>query len=546
MKLFSKSQRSLNAVFFVGACALMVACGGGNDASVAPAATVTPPVITTPVVAPPASATATLRGTVSDAASGAGVAGVVVSVGGLNTTTSAVGAYTLSVTTGTLVVSFRKAGFVEQTKISTDLNNAGDTAFLNVPFLAFAQSTVLTGTSAQTVTVAGSTAAVALPADGLRRADGSAAQGAITVNLTPINPALNVSTMPGSLVTSVNGVTSPIESFGALNVTIVDAAGAILNLRSGQSATIRIPAVTRGAALPLNIPLFYFNSITGQWIQEGTATLVGTGSGAFFQGTVTQFSTWNADQVVNTAFVSGCVNDSASVRVAGARVTTEGINYIGTNSVRTDAQGNFRIAVKTNSRAALTASASSGLAGSSVSVNSTTGEQTIATCLTLVQASGNVGGITIKLAWGEQPSDLDSHLWAPTATGSTTEIDYSNKGALGTSPFINLDVDDTDSFGPEFVTINKIARSTVYRYWVNNYSNSFTPGQIGSPARVEVNVGGNLTTFSPPAGEASNSNWHAFDIVVDASCNVTVVPVNTWLSAAPTAPVYGSARNYCN
>ena len=181
-----------------------------------------------------------------------------------------------------------------------------------------------------------------------------------------------------------------------------------------------------------------------------------------------------------------------------------------------------------------------------MSVTSTTVEQTISTCLTLVQVGGNAGGVTIKLSWGALPDDLDSHLWAPTAAGVATEIDYTNLGALGASPFVNLDVDDTSSFGPEFVTISKVARSTIYRYWVNNYSNSFAPGQIGSPARVEVNVGGNLTTFSPPAGEAANVNWHAFDIVVDANCNIAVVPVNVWLSASPAAPVYGSARSYCN
>ena len=541
MKFASNWQRFVCAVVITGTCALMVACGGGNDGAVLP-----PPVTTTlPAVTPSAAVSATLRGTVSDAANGAGIAGVEVSVGGLNTTTSATGAYTLPVTTGTLVVSFRKAGFVEQTKVNTDLNNAGDIAFLNVPLLAFAQSTVLTGTGAQTVTVAGSTAAVALPADGLRRTDGSAAQGAITVNLTPINPAVNVNTMPGSLVTLVNGVTTPIESFGALNVTIVDAAGAPLNLRSGQSATIRIPAVTRGAALPASIPLFNFNATTGQWVQEGTATLVGSGAAAFYQGSVAHFSTWNADQVVNTVFINGCVIDSAGVRVAGARVTTEGINYVGTASVQTNAQGNFRIAVKTNSLAALTASAS-GRAGSSVSVASTTVEQTISTCLTLVQVGGNAGGVTIKLSWGALPRDLDSHLWAPTAAGVVTGIDFTNLGDLNNSPFVNLDVDDVSSFGPEFVTINKIARSTTYRYWVNNFSNSFTPGQTGSPARVEVNVGGSLTTFSPPAGEGNNLNWHAFDIVVDANCNIAVVPVNAWLSAEPAAPVYGTARSYCN
>jgi Carboxypeptidase regulatory-like domain len=528
-----------------GACALLVACGGGDDAPAVTPPAVTPPAVTPPAVTPPAvtppaaTPVASLRGTVSDAASGAGIAGVQVSAGGQTTLTVASGAFTLPVGTGTQVVSFNKAGYAEQTKVNSDLNNAGDTSFVNATMLAFAQSTVLTGTAAQTVTVAGSAAAVALPADGLRRADGSAAQGAVTVNLTPINPAANINTMPGSLVTLVGGAPTPIESFGALNVTISDAAGAPLNLRSGQSATIRIPAATRGAALPATIPLFHFNTTTGQWVQEGTATLVGSGATAYYEGTVTHFSTWNADRIAQTVFINSCVVNASGTAVVGARVSSEGIDYIGNSSAVSDAAGRFRIAVKTNSRVALTAS-SNGLVGTSVGIDSTSVDQTVTTCLTLTQAA-----VTIKLSWGTAPSDLDSHLWVPNATGTAEEVYFSNDGLLSGSPYVNLDVDDTSSFGPEYITIGRVARNSTYRYWVRNFSGTSNPGITASPARVELNIRGALTVFTPPAGEtATTRDWHAFDLVTDASCNIAVTPVNTW--SRPTAPVYAGAPSYCN
>jgi uncharacterized protein YfaP (DUF2135 family) len=538
MKLLAPWNNWIGRAALGSVCALLVACGGGSDAPSTTPVVVTPPVVTPPVASTPA---ATLRGSVNDAASGAGIEGVQVSAGGQTTVTAAGGAYTLPVGTGTQVVSFNKAGYAEQTKVNSDLANTGDSSFVNATMLAFAQSTPLTGTAAQTVTVAGSTAAVALPADGLRRADGSAAQGVITVNLTPINPAANINTMPGSLVTLVNGVAAPIESFGALNVTIADAAGAPLNLRSGQSATIRIPATTRGAALPATIPLFHFNTSTGQWVQEGTATLFGTGAAAYYEGTVTHFSTWNADRISETVFINSCVVNASGAAVAGARVTSEGIDYVGSSSAVSDAAGNFRIAVKTLSRLALTSSAN-GLVGTSVAITSNAADQTVTACLTLTRAA-----VTIKLSWGTLPEDLDSHIWVPNATGTAEEVYFSSPGALGNTPYVNLDIDDTTSFGPEYITIGRVAQNSTYRYWVQNYSATFNPGMLASPARIELNIRGALTVFTPPSGEPTTSgrtNWHAFDLTTDSACNITVTPVNTW--SEPTAPAYAGAPVYCN
>jgi hypothetical protein len=539
MKKHSLWNNWIGRLAVAGACALLVACGGSDSDATAPAAQ--PPVAQPPVAQPPASnaPVATLRGSVSDAATGAGMADVQVSAGGQTTLTVANGAYTLPVGTGTQVVSFNKAGYAEQTKVNTDLANAGDSSFVNASMLAFAQSTVLSGTAAQTVTVAGSSAAVALPADGLRRADGSAAEGAVTVNLTPINPAANINTMPGSLVTLVSGAAAPIESFGALNVTITDASGAPLNLRSGQSATIRIPAVSRGAALPATIPLFHFNTTTGQWVQEGTATLAGSGASAYYEGTVTHFSTWNADRIVETVFINSCVVNASGTAVVGARVSSEGVNYVGSSSALSDALGNFRIAVKTNSRVALTASAN-GLVGTSVAINTTSTDQTVTACLTLTQAA-----VTIKLSWGTQPFDLDSHIWVPDSTGAAQEVYYGNRGLLSSSPYVNLDVDDTSSFGPEYVTIGRVAQNSTYRYWVRNFSNNTNPGITASPTRIELNIRGALSVFTPPAGETSTTfDWHAFDLVTDSACNITVAPAGTW--SRPTAPVYSGPPTYCN
>jgi uncharacterized protein YfaP (DUF2135 family) len=521
----------LTQVLFATVCAVALsACGGGGSDGDDPG---------TPAPPPPASAT--LSGSVKDAASGQALEGVRVAVGSQSTQTNATGAYTLQVPTGNLVVSFRKDGYAEQTKVNADLRNAGDSSIVNAPLVPFAASVAYGGT-AQTITVPNSPAAVTLPADALRRADGSAPQGAVTVRLAPINPTTDINVMPGSLVTAQGGNNVPIESFGALTVDIVDASGVQLNLAANRSATIRIPAVTRGATLPPTIPLFHFNTATGQWVQEGSATLAGSGTAAYYEGAVTHFSTWNADRVADTVFLRGCVRNTAGQPAAGALVVSEGVNYIGSASAVADASGNFRVAVQRSARVALTATAN-GRVGTSAAFNvGATDLDTTATCLTLTPAA-----VSIKLSWGQQPNDLDSHLFAPNAQGTPEQIYFGNEGSLTAAPYANLDVDDTSGFGPEYITIARIARNATYRYWVINFSGTSNPGVTASPARVELNVRGNLSVFTPPAGEGNNRGWHAFDLVVDANCNVSVRSVNTWLLGDPSPPAaLGAAPSYCD
>ncbi len=382
-----------------------------------------------------------------------------------------------------------------------------------------------------TVSNASSSARVVLPAASLVRADGSAAVGQTSVRLTAINPAFDTSLMPGDFTTTVNGANVPIESFGALAVEINDSAGQVLNLRSGQQATIRIPLGTRELNPPASIPLFSFNNTTGRWVQEGTAQLGGTGSNRFYEGTVNHFSVWNADRVMDTVFVSTCVQDASGNRVAGARITADGIDYSGFTSASTDAQGNARIAMRRSSQATLTGVQGT-LLSNTVRIGPYAADATLANCLRLA-AQGL--GLTIKLTWGALPSDLDSYLYLPDGTS----IDFDNQGSLSSAPFANLDVDDVSSFGPEVITLTQLMVGT-YRYAVNNYS-GFSDGPIStSGARVELSLPGqsNVELFTPPSsGETSTTDyWTLFELQVDAQCNVTLRRIPGYTGVEPTTP----------
>ncbi len=139
--------------------------------------------------------------------------------------------------------------------------------------------------------------------------------------------------------------------------------------------------------------------------------------------------------------------------------------------------------------------------------------------------------ISIKLTWGNAPLDLDSHLVGSSGTG--VAINYINKGSLASFPYAQLDVDDRISFGPEVITIFKFNTAGTYRYSVNNYSESFSPGMTGSPSRVELNLSGDVSVFTPPAGEGVNVTWNVFDFVVTADGSISVNTINTWSGNPP-------------
>ncbi|HGT7660333.1 TPA: tetratricopeptide repeat protein [Escherichia coli] len=118
----------------------------------------------------------------------------------------------------------------------------------------------------------------------------------------------------------------------------------------------------------------------------------------------------------------------------------------------------------------------------------------------------NLDGMRVVLSWGEKPFDLDSHLIFPGG-----HIYFDSKE--GTDA--NLDVDDTDSYGPETVTISKKHFDESYIYAVQDYSNKGLPNSnylSASKAKVFVYVGSSLVrSYSVPAGKRGNI-WTVFKL----------------------------------
>lgn len=117
----------------------------------------------------------------------------------------------------------------------------------------------------------------------------------------------------------------------------------------------------------------------------------------------------------------------------------------------------------------------------------------------------NLDGMRIVLNWGAKPEDLDSHIVYP-----GNHIYFSSMAGTDAQ----LDVDDTTSYGPETITLERKHDGERYVYAVHDYTNRETPGSFlsKSSAKVFVYVGQTLIrTYYVPTNQVGNL-WTVFAI----------------------------------
>lgn len=175
--------------------------------------------------------------------------------------------------------------------------------------------------------------------------------------------------------------------------------------------------------------------------------------------------------------------------------------------------------------------------------------------------------IRIVLTWGENPIDLDAHLTGPqlglTATDSNeTErfhVYWPDDYRVSSDGAANLDVDDTDSYGPETITISPPSgasnlRPGIYRYSVQHYAGS---GNL-SGARVKLILSDTDTrSFTPDPNKLTGSFittfedgtsmwgdiWTVFELNISDSGQVSVLPVDSYYLEGPRS-VRSGEHNY--
>ncbi len=156
--------------------------------------------------------------------------------------------------------------------------------------------------------------------------------------------------------------------------------------------------------------------------------------------------------------------------------------------------------------------------------------------------------LRIVLTWGEYPYDLDSHLFGPTETNEIFHTAYFDKNYYDQQGNLiaDLDLDDTDSYGPETTTIHNLKSAGVYSFYVQDYTNLYekdSKDMSYSGARVQVYSGSNrIATFNVPTNKIGNV-WHVFDY--DAGTN-SIIPVNTFSGTNDTDTLRGTLKPNIN
>jgi len=469
-----------------------------------------------------------IQGTVLSSASGSPVSGAAVRFSSTTLATDAQGLFSQAAAAANprLVIEGDAAGFETLHGVTEVLGTVPSVSILRLtPYGTTSSVTVANGGA---VTDTATPASLSVPANALLAAGGGAAPATVDIRVTAVNVGSDSNLLSGDYSDSGG---APVQAFGAVTVT----PSVPLEVVSGQTMTLQIPLSTRSPVAPASAALYYLDTTSGRWVQDGSATLV-SGTPSYYTASVTRFAQWMVGNAIGGAVpVTGCVLDDTAQPAGNVRMAGDGVNYSSIQSATTNGSGQFTVLAPPNSSLVLQGRRGAFLTNA-LAVNVGSSAVSIPTCLTIPTTNA----ATMRLTWGASPSDIDSHLRVP----GGYHVYYVTRGTLSAEPYANLDVDDVTGYGPEVTTIRR-PKVGIYRFYLHNFSETFSPGMTGSPTRVELNYAGRTVIFSPPTGEGTALYWHLFDLEIGADCSMTLYRYNRWRADEPQNPNAAGGSTEC-
>jgi len=171
-------------------------------------------------------------------------------------------------------------------------------------------------------------AKINFPASSVSNEDGTAYVGKVTTKVAynRVTSDIGQAAFPGEYIGETSeGNTTILRSYGFIDVTLEDNASNTLKVADGSSVTLTFPMDDNIDVKPETIPLWYYDTDKGIWVEDGVATYDEASNS--YSGDVTHFTTWNLDAKMNPGSLKGCVEDSDGNPVTSALLNIEGAGW---------------------------------------------------------------------------------------------------------------------------------------------------------------------------------------------------------------------------
>ena len=148
---------------------------------------------------------------------------------------------------------------------------------------------------------------------------------------------------------------------------------------------------------------------------------------------------------------------------------------------------------------------------------------TLETSIGMLALGAGGDNVAAILAWGENPRDLDLHMSGPDGSGGRFHAYYDDKTPVS---HVDLDLDDTESYGPETMTIrpgqDDYYVAGDYHVWVHHFAGLETLGTSSATITLfaegtqiaQYRVGG-------ASGDSSEPIWQVVEFTVSAAGTVS-------------------------
>lgn len=276
-----------------------------------------------------------VSGTVTDM-SGTALEGATISIGNSTTLSDSEGGYSLDTSAGDISVTATLLNYAQNNRVVAVERSALSIQDFKLAIIdTFEEFDANLG-----ATLEAKNASIVLPTSYVLE-DGSAYTGTVTARATynKVTTTAGKEAFPGPFLgQETGGDTKVLQSYGFIDVTLNDVNGDKVNLGEGATATLTYPMDDNITATPATIPLWYFDTVKGIWIEEGEATYDAITN--TYSGTVSHFSTWNLDKKFNGATLQGCIEDSEGKIVPAAEIYISAAGWSKTVT-NNDATGTF-------------------------------------------------------------------------------------------------------------------------------------------------------------------------------------------------------------